>query len=184
MEQWRDIPGYENIYQASDQGEIRSCEGKVTWDARHGKRLWKQRVLKQKFTRNKKGRTDARVNLWKDGYERTLLVSRLVAMTWCEGYREGMTVNHINGNPLDNRAENLEWVSLRENIVKGFKEGLYSSQQSPVVLSDNRVSFEFDSQADANRFLGRSHGYINTCLKRNKPIISINGKRYELVKGA
>lgn len=184
MERWRDIPGYENLYQASNVGEIRTCEGKTTSNARYGKRIWKQRVLKQKLTKNKKGRTDARVSLWKDGCERTHLVSRLVAMAWCEGYREGMTVNHINGNPLDNRAENLEWVSLRENIVKGFKEGLYSSQQSPVVLSDDRVSFEFDSQADANKFLGRSHGYINTCLKRNKPIISINGKRYELAKGA
>lgn len=184
MEQWRDIPGYENIYQASNQGEIRTCEGKITNNARYGKRVWKQRVLKQKFTRNKKGRVDARVNLWKDGFERTLLVSRLVALSWCEGYQEGFTVNHINGNPLDNRAENLEWVSLRENIAKGFKEGLYNTQQTPIVLSDDGVLFDFASQADASRFLGRSSGYINTCLKRNSPIISADGKRYTAVKGA
>lgn len=184
MEQWRDIPGYENIYQASDQGEIRTCEGKTTNNARYGKRVWKQRVLKQKFTRNKKGRVDARVNLWKDGSERTLLVSRLVAMTWCEGYTDGMTVNHINGNPLDNRAENLEWITLGENIKKGFAEGLYSNQQNPVVLSADDVLFAFDSQAEANRFLGRSHDYVNSCLKHNRPISSSVGKQYEVVKGA
>lgn len=184
MEQWRDIPGYENIYQASNQGEIRTCEGKITNNARYGKRVWKQRVLKQKFTRNKKGRVDARVNLWKDGFERTFLVARLVAMTWCDGYREGMTVNHINGNPLDNRAENLEWITLGENIQKGFKTGLYSNQQVPIALSDEGTTFEFDSQADANRFLGRSPSYINTCLKNGRTITSATGTRYTVVKGA
>lgn len=184
MERWRDIPGYEGIYQASTDGNIRTCEGKTTYTVRHGVRRWKQRVLKQKFAKNKKGRTDARVNLWKGGCEKTYLVSRLVAMAWCEGYQDGLTVNHINGNPLDNRAENLEWVTLHENIAKGFKEGLYRNQQFPVALSNEGVLFKFDSKADANRFLGRSHGYVDTCLKEHRPITSINGTRYEIVKGA
>ena len=184
MEQWRDIPGYENLYQASDSGNIRTCEGKITSNARYNKRVWKQRVLKQKVTKNRKGRADARVNLWKDGEEQTWLVARLIALTWCAGYREGWTVNHINGNPLDNRAENLEWVTLGENISKGFKEGLYRSKQLPIVLANECALFEFESAAEANRFLGRSHGYVTICQKENRPIKSINGTRYEIVKGA
>lgn len=54
-------------------------------------------------------------------------MARLVAMTWCEGYKEGLTVNHINGNPMDNRAENLEWITRAENIRHGFKVGLYKN---------------------------------------------------------
>ena len=184
MEQWRDIPSYENLYQASDSGNIRSCEGKITSNARYGKRVWKQRVLKQKVVRNKKGRADARVNLWKDGEEHTCLVARLIALTWCDGYHEGLTVNHINGNPLDNRAENLEWVTHSENISKGFKEGLYKNIQLPIVLSSDGKLLEFESRADANRFLGRSHSYVDICLKENRPIRSTSGTRYEIVKGA
>lgn len=183
MEKWKDIPGYEGIYQASTDGSIRTCEGKTTFTKRHGVRHWKQRVLKQKLTSNKKGRTDARVILWKDGQEKTWLVARLVAMTWCSGYQDGFTVNHINGNPLDNRAENLEWITLRQNIKKGFDEGLYSKMQIPLILFNGKENLEFRSLAEANRFLGRSHSYVNDSLKRNKPIFDERGIRYQIVNG-
>ena len=88
-ELWKDIPGYEGIYQASTLGNIRTCEDKTTHTERHGIRHWKQRTLKQKKCRNSKGRIDARVSLWKDGKERTWLVSRLVGLTWCDGYSHG-----------------------------------------------------------------------------------------------
>lgn len=124
-EYWKDIPGFEGIYQASTLGRIRTCEGKVTSSARFPHRVWKQRIMKQKCTVNKKGRYDCRVDLWKDGTHKTFLVSRLVAMTWCDGFKENMTVNHINGNMLDNRSENLEWLSHGDNIRHGFANGLY-----------------------------------------------------------
>lgn len=127
MEQWKDIPGYEGLYQASTQGRIRTCEGKITSSARFEKRVWKQRILKQKLCKNRKGRTDARVSLWKDRKEKTWLVSRLVALTWCDGYADGLTVNHKNGNPLDNSAQNLEWMTRAANIQHGFKNGLYKN---------------------------------------------------------
>ena len=71
-----------------------------------------------------------RVDLWKGKDHRTWLVSRLVALTWCEGYQDGWTVNHINGDHLDNRAENLEWLSLGDNIRHGFANGLYPSARA------------------------------------------------------
>ena len=125
MEEWKDIPGYEGLYQASTLGNIRTCEGKVTSSARFSHRVWKQRVLKQKCAKNCKGRIDARIELWKDGEHKTWLVARLIAMTWCKGYADGMTVNHKNGDPIDNRAENLEWLTLKNNIRHGFANGLY-----------------------------------------------------------
>ena len=130
MEEWKDIPGYEGLYQASTFGRIRTCEGKVTSSARFPHRVWKQRVLKQKMCRNRKGRFDYRVELWNGKLHKTWLVSRLVAMTWCDGYRDGWTVNHINGDPLDNRSDNLEWLSLGDNIRHGFANGLYPQAKS------------------------------------------------------
>ena len=125
MEEWKDIPGYEGLYQASNTGEIRTCAGKITSNARYGQRVWKQRIMKQKYSIGKNGRRDFRVELWKDGQHRTWLVSRLVALTWCEGYQDGWTVNHKNGDPKDNRADNLEWLSHGDNIRHGFATGLY-----------------------------------------------------------
>ena len=183
MEKWKDIPGYEGIYQASTLGNIRTCEGKTTFTERHGVRHWKQRVLKQKLTVNTKGRTDARIILWKGGREKTWLVARLIALTWCDGFQDGFTVNHINGNPLDNSAENLEWVSLRENIKKGFADGLYRKKQIPVMLVNEHMHFEFDSFADADRFLGHSEGYISNALKRNRPVYGVYGTQYQVLMG-
>ena len=178
MEQWRDIPGYEGIYQVSNMGRIRTCEGKTTYTERHGIRHWKQRIIKQKICKNTYGRKDARVILWKDGKEKTWLVSRLVGLAWCSGYADGLTINHINGNHLDNRADNLEWVTIQENIKKGRETGLYANCQNPVQLVGEESCVFFPSMADASRFIGRNSGYVSNCLKINRPITAADGKTY------
>ena len=182
MEQWRDIPGYETLYQASDRGRIRTCEGKVTGNARYARRVWKQRILKQKVCRNKKGRCDARVELWKDGKHKTYLVARLVAMAWVDGYTPELTVNHRDGNPLNNKADNLEWLPFADNIRHGFSTGLYPTMKPVKLQGGKEKVLTFDSMSAAGRFLGRSSAYISSCLKRNRPITSIYGEKYEVVR--
>jgi hypothetical protein len=179
-EEWRDIPGYEGIYEASNLGSIRSKAGKTTHSARHGARVWRQRILKQKFYQNPKGRIDARIDLWKDGTHKTLLVSRLVALAWVDGYKPGLTVNHRDGQPLNNRADNLEWVSLADNIKQGFIDGLYSTAKQIRLRHDDMI-FSYDSMAQASRALGRNSGYISDRLKKSKPIISVCGIEYKLL---
>jgi hypothetical protein len=53
-----------------------------------------------------------------------VFVHRLVAMAFVPGFAQGLTVNHINGNKLDNRPENLEWVTLSENTKHQWRTGL------------------------------------------------------------
>ena len=77
-EVWKDIPGYEDIYQASNYGRIRSSEGKTTYSRKHGVRHWKSRVLKLKVD----NQFSKRVSLWKDGKQKDFLVHRLVAATF------------------------------------------------------------------------------------------------------
>ena len=168
-EEWKDIPGFEALYQASTLGRIRTCEGKTTRSARFEKRVWKQRIMCPKWQARSNGRKDARVELWKDGSHKTYLIARLVALTWCAGYAEGMTVNHIDGDPTNNKTENLEWVSIGDNIRKGFEAGLFP--QKPVVLiAPDGERLRFRSMSRASLYLGKREGYLSGILKRGSKL--------------
>ncbi len=168
MEQWKAIPGYERIYEASNLGRIRTAEGKTTRNARCTKRVWKQRVLKQKWEKRVRGASrDARVNLWKDGVESTQLVARLVALAWCDGYADGLTVNHIDGDTRNNTARNLEWITIGDNVRKAFEAGLYPTKSVALQFDDGSIC-EFVSMSEASRALGKHSGYISNTLKKGR----------------
>ncbi len=181
MENWKPIPGYEGIYEASDLGRIRTAEGKTTRNARFPVRIWKQRILKMKTQARKNGKhVDLRVSLWKDGKEKTKLVSRLIAMAWCPGYAEGMTVNHKDGNPLNNVPGNLEWISLKANVQHSFETGNATNQKSIKLISQDGHTVTFRSYSEASRSLGKNEGYVSCCMKRNRNIYDKNGNVYKV----
>lgn len=183
QEQWKDIPGYEGLYQASNLGNIRSIEGKITSNARYATRQWRSRVLKPKKRQRTTGAYDPRVDLWKDGQHKSLLISRLVGMTWCDGYKEELTINHIDGNTLNNTPENLEWITRAENIRKGYNAGLYDNARRKCALKDieDNRTFVFDSQYEASLFLCHGKKYINNRLLKNKRnAFSKDGREYEI----
>lgn len=183
---WKDIPNYEGIYQASNYGRIRSCEGKTTINANGLERVWKQRILKFKSGKNcgRGGNKDGdyRVSLWKDGKHRDYLVARLIAMTWVEGYEDGLTVNHIDGDYRNNVSSNLEWVSMGDNIRAGFRTGLYKKNCKRIALTDSAGKHIcFPSQLSAGRFLGRSSGYIATMIAKGYTnATSASGEKYTI----
>ena len=167
MEQWKAIPGFEGIYDASTYGRIRSVDGKTTVSKRCGIVHWKQRILKQHYAKRRNGKPlDARVTLWKDKKPHYFLVARLIAMTWCDGFSEGLTVNHIDGNPMNNRAENLEWVSLSENIQHGFENGLFPQKKVLLINTADGSAELFRSMACASRFLGKDDKYLSQYFNR------------------
>ena len=175
MELWKEIPGYEGIYEASTEGRIRGAESRTTFTEHHGKRVWQQHIM------TGRGHSDAgyRVGLWKDGKHRDWLVARLIAMTWCVGYKKGLTVNHINGNRFDNRVVNLEWLTLAENIKHGFDTGLYTCQQETLLKADDKI-IAFRSMSLAGQFIGRNSGYISSCIKRQRMATSASGQKYDI----
>lgn len=55
------------------------------------------------------------------------ILPRIIAKLFCYGYREGLEVNHIDGNPMNNYYKNLEWVTRKENIRHAYDNGLIES---------------------------------------------------------
>ena len=165
MERWKNIPGYEGLYEASSKGQIRSKKGKTTYTERHGERVWKSRILKEK---DKKGR-ETRYDLWKNGKSKTFLGHRLIAQTFIPNLENKPCVNHIDGNPKNNHIENLEWCTYKENEIHSLENGL-SGTAITIILVD-KISGEkqsFHSMSRASRFIGFNNGYISGLLKRGK----------------
>lgn len=181
--EFKPIKGYEGIYEACSDGTIWTCEGKTTYSNWHGKvrkRVWKRREIKPQIQkRQTSGKSDKRVKLWKDGEVKTHLVSRLVATAFIPNLENKPTINHIDGNPLNNNIVNLEWATYKENNSHAFKTGLVSTNKKVVLKGlSSGTDYRFNSLADASRFLGMNHGFLSSRLKRGK---GVDGYEVELV---
>lgn len=119
MEVWKDINGFEGIYQVSDLGRIKSLEKNIPhW--RGG-----ESVIKEFYKKSFKSRSGYLiVPLTKNGNEYKFLIHRIVAEAFIENPLNKPQVNHKNGIKTDNRAKNLEWNTHSENIRHADDNGL------------------------------------------------------------
>ena len=181
---WKDIPNYKG-YQASSLGRIRTYN-KITYTKLHGERHWKNRILKFKpTTKNNHSKQGGgyRVSLWKNGKCRDFLVARIIATTFLENLIDTkMTVNHKNGDRLDNRVENLEWMTLSENIKYGFENNQYLQINIKIKKVSTNEIFEFKSLSRACKFLKRNNFYITDCLNNNRKIKDKEKNEYEILE--
>ena len=115
MENWKDIKGYEGIYQVSDLGNVKSLPRMVP-SPRGLSRFIKERILK---TGSNNGGYLS-VILCKDGIMKTKSIHQLVAESFLNHIPFGreLVVNHINFTREDNKLENLEIISFRQNTNK------------------------------------------------------------------
>lgn len=131
---WKDIPGYEGRYQASSLGNIKSLD-------RLSRSRWGNVPMVQKggplspHLANT-GYMMCYLSLGASESGRMKSVHRLVALAFIPNPSNAATVNHINGNKLDNRAVNLEWNTHRSNIKHAFMLGLI---ERPISLSCEQI---------------------------------------------
>lgn len=180
-EVWKDIPGYEGLYQASTEGRIRSLPHSVNY-VKHYKdkdvqatHHFEGKLLKQVMTSGYLG-----VLLSVEGKTKDALVHRLVASTFVANPYNLPQVDHINQDRLNNKPENLRWTTARGNSRSSIAAGNHVSQRlfKQCRIKDVDTGEVFDSMLSAERFYSIPKGRISSAIKSGQRVY---GHRFEKV---
>lgn len=184
METWKEIEGYENLYEVSNLGRIRSL-GRICNTKDGATQKKRARILTQEITIH----GYCRVRLYdSNGKAKHCAVHRLVASAFIGSISEDMQINHINEIKTDNRVENLEICTPKQNCNHGTRNirlskantGKKHTQETKAKLSlinsvpviqetTSGVYVQwFRSKREASRKTGICESHIGAC---------VNGKR-------
>lgn len=180
---WKPIEGYEDYYEVSSNGRVRSIDRSFCQFGNRGsffQRTYKGRILQQRKNRN----GYYYVVLSKDGKHKTITVHRLVAQAFIPNPNNYHVVDHINGDKTLNAAFNLRWVTESDNVrnpntynkmcdrLKGShicswrghfgNEHPMSKSVAQYDLSGNFIA-EYGSASEAGRQLGISRTCVSDC---------------------
>ena len=162
MEVWKDIKGYECLYQVSNCGNVRSLDRYVEHYS-GSKRLMKGRILKPVI--NPYGYFQ--LVLSKDGKLRSVRVNRIVAMAFIPNPKNKRTVNHINGVKTNNSVNNLNWMTYKEQLNHAFDTGLKNCdylKKKVKIFKDDKVLL-FDSLIEASKHIGCHKSSVSKAIR-------------------
>ena len=154
MEIWKDIIGYEGLYQVSNFGRVKSLNYNKTE---------REEIMKAGNNGH------LHVVLHKNGKEKTFLIHQLVANAFLPNPDNKPIVHHIDHNPLNNNVDNLVWLTYEEHAAKHPEWGKAAAK----VLSKPINQYDLDgnfiktwySSYDIQRELGYNHSNITRCCK-------------------
>ena len=175
---WKDIVGYEGIYQVSNLGRVKSL---VTWCCNKYKK--REKILKPAL--NTYGYPT--VSLSKNKLRKNKTIHRLVAENFIPNPNNYSQVNHKDGVKTNNKINNLEWVTGSENILHSYKNGLREypignknhrygklgkeHNRSKAVLQydkNNNFIAKYGSQREAERKTGIKQASIGCCCRKTQ----------------
>ncbi|HEL1567092.1 TPA: HNH endonuclease [Streptococcus suis] len=171
MEVWKDINGYEKLYQISSAGVVKSKDRYII--DKNGNTIFKRgRILKGVKDRD----GYYYVSLYKNGKRRGWYIHRLVALHFVKGDTT-LVVNHKDGKKENNSASNLEWVTQAQNILHAYEKGLnkkieknHPTLSKKVRCYDVNGNFikEYPSLKEAERQTGIWQAQISRCARLGK----------------
>ena len=148
MEIWKAVKGYENYYEVSNLGNVRSVDRSVRTTIKYNDtRVLKSRALKLHLKHN----GYYMVDLSKEGEIHSKSVHRLVAEAFIPNPNNLKVVNHIDGVKTNNNVENLEWVTYQENHWHARNTGLLNNigqhNNKTVYCVDTQMTFKNSAEA-------------------------------------
>lgn len=176
METWKDIRGYEGLYQVSNLGRIRSL-GRVCNSKNNSTSKKRERILTQEITVF----GYCRVRLFDlEGKSKHYATHRIVAQEFI-GNVDGYEINHKNEIKTDNRVENLEIVTSKQNCNYGTRNKRLSEKNTAnkalwckgVVQKDKdgNVVAEYESRLEAERKTGINNRHISQCCNGSRKTV-------------
>lgn len=176
---WKDVSGYEGLYQVSNLGEVRSL-GRYINSGITDKRFLRGRTLKPKV--RKEGYLE--VALYKNHRKKWITVHRLVAKTFIPDPEHLPQVNHKDENKENNKVGNLEWCSAQYNINYGTRNvrmansNTNGKQSKPIlqISLDGRLIKLWPSLREAERH-GFDHRHISACCRGK--VMTAGGYRWK-----
>lgn len=156
MEQWKDIQGYEGLYQVSNLGNVKSLKRKTL-----NNKCYKDRILKYSLD----GKKYSCVTLCKDGKGYTKKIHILVASAFIPNPDNKPQVNHKDGNKQNNCVSNLEWCTQIENMQHALKNKLKPTKSILQCDLEGNVIKEWDCIRGCARQLNIPNQHIIRCAK-------------------
>lgn len=132
MEVWKNIKDYEGLYQVSNKGKVR--------------RFNSGKILKDRYDNY----GYKRINLSKHGKYKTFYIHRLVGIMFLENKENKPQINHKNRNIEDNRVENIEWATAKENVKHLHKT---EKNTKPVPIKCKTLNIKTDSLYEMGKIL-------------------------------
>lgn len=185
MEKWLPIKGYENYYEVSNIGRVKSLNRVII------KKNGRRNSVKEKILKQNKHDGYLYVSLTKNCKYKYLTVHRLVAEAFIPNSENKPTVDHINTVRTDNRVENLRWCSYKENnrnelsrkhlsesCKKNRKNGIYDFFNKRVICVETGEIFE--SARKASNFLELKQNDVARCAQGKSK--TAGGFKWEYIK--
>lgn len=179
-EEWRDIQGFEGLYQVSNLGRVKSLD-RVVYKKDGTTQIYKERILKQSNLWNEY----LVVNLSRNGKPIMHRIHRLVAEAFLPNPNNYPIINHKDENKTNNSVDNLEWCSYSYNLNYGTarerglqankENGIYdrlkelrSKAVNQIDIFSNEIIKQWKSMREVERELGFSNSAISKCCKGKK----------------
>jgi len=169
QEIFKDIKGYEGLYQISNLGNVKSLERLII------KKNNRNNI--KKTTINKSHICDTgyyAIRIKKGNISKMFKVHRLIAIAFIPNPENKPQVNHIDGNKLNNDISNLEWCTNKENAIHAYKNKL--SNPCTKIALENRMLKVIDTSngvvlnsiKDASKYCGYSRSHLSAMLNNTK----------------
>lgn len=166
---WNDVKDYENLYQVSDTGLIRSKSSKVKKISKLGKVFYcnkKSKILSPGITTS----GYKYINLCKNNKVKHFDIHRLVAIAFLPNPNNLAEVNHKDGNKQNNCVNNLEWCSREYNLKHALEIGLINSQckiRRKVWIQKGKEILEFPDMSKCCSYFGFTKCWLGNYIRKN-----------------